>query len=47
MIMYDVYRVREDFPVLKEVTYLDSAATSQKPLQVVAAMDVAHTGSPG
>jgi cysteine desulfurase/selenocysteine lyase len=37
--MYDVYRVREDFPVLKDVTYLDSAATSQKPLQVVAAVD--------
>ncbi len=37
--MYDVYRVREDFPVLKEVTYLDSAATSQKPLPVVAAVD--------
>jgi cysteine desulfurase/selenocysteine lyase len=37
--MYDVYRVREDFPVLREVTYLDSAATSQKPLPVVAAVD--------
>jgi cysteine desulfurase / selenocysteine lyase len=37
--MYDVYRVREDFPVLKEVTYLDNAATSQKPLPVVAAVD--------
>jgi cysteine desulfurase/selenocysteine lyase len=37
--MYDVYRIREDFPVLKEVIYLDSAATSQKPAQVVAAMD--------
>lgn len=37
--MFDVYRIREDFPVLKEVTYLDSAATTQKPLQVVAAMD--------
>ncbi|OPY25867.1 MAG: putative cysteine desulfurase 2 [Methanocella sp. PtaU1.Bin125] len=37
--MFDVYKVREDFPVLKEVTYLDSAATSQKPLPVVAAMD--------
>jgi cysteine desulfurase/selenocysteine lyase len=37
--MYDVYRVREDFPVLKEVTYLDSAATSQKPLPVVAAVE--------
>jgi len=37
--MYDVYRIREDFPVLKEVIYLDSAATSQKPIQVVEAMD--------
>lgn len=37
--MYDVYKIREDFPVLKEATYLDSAATSQKPLQVVAAVN--------
>jgi cysteine desulfurase/selenocysteine lyase len=37
--MYDVYRIREDFPVLKKVIYLDSAATSQKPLPVVKAMD--------
>ena len=37
--MYDVYKIREDFPVLKEVTYLDSAATSQKPLQVAAAVN--------
>jgi cysteine desulfurase/selenocysteine lyase len=37
--MYDVYKIREDFPVLKKVIYLDSAATSQKPLQVVRAMD--------
>ncbi len=37
--MYDVYKIREDFPVLKEVIYLDSAATSQKPLQVVATVD--------
>ena len=36
--MYDVYRIREDFPVLKEVVYLDSAATSQKPLQVAEAV---------
>lgn len=33
--MYDVYKIREDFPVLKNVVYLDSAATSQKPVQVV------------
>jgi cysteine desulfurase/selenocysteine lyase len=37
--MYDVNKIREDFPVLKKVIYLDSAATSQKPLQVVKAMD--------
>lgn len=36
--MYDVYKIREDFPVLKKVTYLDSAATSQKPVQVADAM---------
>jgi cysteine desulfurase/selenocysteine lyase len=37
--MYDVYKIRGDFPVLKEVIYLDSAATSQKPVQMVRAMD--------
>ncbi|MBN1133667.1 MAG: cysteine desulfurase [Methanosarcinaceae archaeon] len=37
--MYDVLAVREDFPVLKEVIYLDSAATTQTPVQVVAAMN--------
>lgn len=37
--MYDVHKIREDFPVLKKVIYLDSAATSQKPVQVVHAMD--------
>lgn len=37
--MYDVYTIREDFPVLKKVIYLDSAATSQKPVPVVRAMD--------
>ncbi|WP_424359356.1 cysteine desulfurase [Methanocella sp. MCL-LM] len=36
--MYDVYRIREDFPVLREVVYLDSAATSQKPVQVAEAV---------
>jgi cysteine desulfurase/selenocysteine lyase len=39
--MYDVDKVRQDFPILKEkiggktLVYLDSAATSQKPKQVV------------
>lgn len=36
--MYDVYAVREDFPVLKEVVYLDSAATTQTPKPAVEAM---------
>lgn len=36
--MYDVYAVREDFPVLKEVVYLDSTATTQTPRPAVEAM---------
>ncbi|TQD23917.1 cysteine desulfurase [Methanolobus vulcani] len=36
--MYDVLSVREDFPVLKEVIYLDNAATTQTPVQAVYAM---------
>jgi cysteine desulfurase/selenocysteine lyase len=36
--MYDVYSVREDFPVLKDVIYLDSAATTQTPVPAVEAM---------
>jgi cysteine desulfurase/selenocysteine lyase len=36
--MYDVYAVREDFPVLKEVVYLDSSATTQTPIPAVEAM---------
>jgi len=45
---YDVYRVREDFPILAELShgkpliYLDNAATSQKPRQVLEAMDHAY-----
>jgi cysteine desulfurase / selenocysteine lyase len=41
---FDVLRVREDFPILREVVhgkplvYLDSAATSQKPQAVIDAM---------
>lgn len=34
----DVERLREDFPILKRITYLDSAATSQRPLQVIDAV---------
>ena len=41
---FDIERVRQDFPILKEkvygkpLTYLDSAATSQKPRAVIEAM---------
>ncbi|MDP2215814.1 MAG: cysteine desulfurase [Methanolobus sp.] len=37
--MYDVHSVREDFPVLKEVIYLDNAATTQTPVPAVRAME--------
>lgn len=42
--MFDVNKVREDFPILKRevrgkpLVYLDSAATSQKPVQVLRAL---------
>lgn len=42
--MYDVYKVREDFPILKEkvneknLVYLDNAATTQKPISVINAI---------
>lgn len=36
--MYDVYAVREDFPVLKEFMYLDNSATTQTPRPAVEAM---------
>lgn len=36
--MYDVCAVREDFPVLKEVVYLDNSATTQTPIPAVEAM---------
>jgi cysteine desulfurase/selenocysteine lyase len=43
---YDVARIREDFPILGRrlagdlpLVYLDSANTSQKPLQVISAID--------
>ncbi|MCJ2519449.1 MAG: aminotransferase class V-fold PLP-dependent enzyme, partial [Candidatus Thermoplasmatota archaeon] len=41
----DVERLREDFPILarevhgKPLIYLDSAATSQKPIQVIEKID--------
>ena len=42
---YDVGRLRADFPILKRevngrpLVYLDNAATSQKPVQVIEALD--------
>ena len=42
--MYDIQRVRQDFPILqrevhgRQLVYLDNAATTQKPLQVLDAM---------
>ena len=36
--MYDVLTIREDFPVLSDVIYLDNAATTQTPKQAVSAM---------
>jgi cysteine desulfurase/selenocysteine lyase len=47
----DVGRIREDFPILSEpshgrrLVYLDSAASSQKPTAVVAAMDAYYAHS--
>lgn len=32
------YEIRDDFPILKDITYLDSGATTQKPKQVVEAI---------
>jgi cysteine desulfurase/selenocysteine lyase len=36
--MYDLIRLREEFPVLNECIYLDSASTSQTPRRAVEAM---------
>ena len=39
--MYDVYKIRKDFPVLNELienkpfVYLDTSASAQKPQQVL------------
>jgi len=47
--MYDVYKVREDFPILREMindkplVYLDNAATTQKPLTVIEAIQHYYT----
>lgn len=37
--MYDILSVRKDFPVLEEVIYLDSGATTQTPVQAVNSMN--------
>lgn len=43
--MFDIAKIRRDFPILKqkingkELVYLDSAATSQKPIQVIKAIE--------
>ncbi|ADI74905.1 aminotransferase class V [Methanohalobium evestigatum Z-7303] len=37
--MYDIFEIRKDFPVLDNVIYLDSAATTQTPVQVVSAIN--------
>jgi cysteine desulfurase / selenocysteine lyase len=48
---YDVQRVRRDFPILsrlvngRPLVYLDSAASSQRPLQVIQAVDRYETSS--
>jgi cysteine desulfurase/selenocysteine lyase len=46
---FDVYRVREDFPILRQrfhdkpLIYLDNAATTQKPQAVIDALDTYYT----
>ena len=46
---FDVYRIREDFPILKQLVYgkplvyLDNAATSQKPQAVIDAITHFYT----
>jgi len=46
---FDVYKIREDFPILKEevhnkpLVYLDSAATAQKPRAVIDAISGHHS----
>src|SRR3990167_1632017 len=49
--MLDVQRIRQDFPILsrqvhgKPLVYLDNAATSQKPRQVIEALTRYYTRS--
>lgn len=48
--MYDVYEVRKDFPILSETingkpnTFLDTAASAQKPRQVIEKMNEVYFG---
>jgi len=37
--MADFEKIREDFPILKDIIYLDSASTSLTPVQVIEAMN--------
>ena len=47
--VYDVYKIREDFPILKTkvknkpLVYFDNAATTQKPQQVIDTLDKYYT----
>lgn len=50
--MFDVNKIRQDFPILdkdvhpgKKLVYLDSAASAQKPFQVINAMDEFYRSS--
>ena len=40
--MYDVYKIREDFPVFKNTNtiYLDNAATTYKPKSVITPLPI-------
>ena len=48
--MYDVYEIRKDFPILSELingkpnTFLDTAASAQKPRQVIEKMNGVYFG---
>ncbi|MEK6222694.1 MAG: aminotransferase class V-fold PLP-dependent enzyme, partial [Chloroflexota bacterium] len=49
---FDVAKIRKDFPIINtevhpgvKVTYLDSAATSQKPVHVIEAMNEYYQAS--
>jgi cysteine desulfurase/selenocysteine lyase len=47
LLMYDVYAIRKDFPVLDQVVYLDNASTSQTPKPVVEAINEYFFGYAG